>query len=66
MLQISQRTRQSSRKFLSSILNEDMEVEFKMQGEVKVEKKKTTQSIEDIFEDLKNEFGEDTVKFQED
>lgn len=52
------------KEVLSSFLNTECEVEFI----IKKEEKKTSkpeQTIEDIYEDLRNEFGEDKVEFNQ-
>jgi len=51
------------KEILSSFLNEDCEVEYTIKKEEKSSKPK--QTIEDIYEDLKNEFGEEIVEFKQ-
>lgn len=59
------KNKQEFKKVLRSFLNEDCEVEFNTtKKEIKYVKPKTT--IEDVYEDLKNEFGEIVEFKQED
>jgi DNA polymerase-3 subunit gamma/tau len=59
------KNKQEFKKVLSSFLNENCEVEFTTKKkEIKHLKQKTT--IEDVYEDLKNEFGEIVEFKQED
>jgi len=51
------------KEVLSGFLNENCEVEFIMKKEEKSNKPK--QTIEDVYEDLKNEFGEEIVEFNQ-
>ena len=51
------------KEVLSSFLNTECEIEFIIKNEEKIVKPK--QTIEDIYEDLKSEFGEDKVEFIE-
>ncbi|MDW5299616.1 MAG: DNA polymerase III subunit gamma/tau [Sedimentibacter sp.] len=51
------------KEILSNFLNEDCEVEYIIKKEEKSSKPK--QTIEDIYEDLKNEFGEEIVEFKQ-
>lgn len=51
------------KEVLSSFLNTDCEVEFIIKGEKKSTEKKQTKSMEDVYEDLVNQFGEDKVEF---
>lgn len=60
------KNKQKFKEVLSSFLNEDCEVEFIIKNQVKQEKAKTTTTIEDVYEDLKNEFGEIVEFKQED
>ncbi len=52
------------KEILSSFLNTECEVEFIIKNEQK-KQSKPKQTIEDIYEDLKNEFGEDKVEFNQ-
>lgn len=52
------------KEVLSSFLNDECEVEFIIKKEEK-SKSKPKQTLEDIYEDLKNEFGEDKVEFNQ-
>ena len=52
------------KEVLSSFLNDECEIEFIIKKEEK-SKSKPEQTIEDIYEDLKNEFGEDKVEFNQ-
>jgi|LAHS01.1.fsa_nt_gb DNA polymerase-3 subunit gamma/tau len=58
------KNKQKFKDILKSFLNENCEVEFITKNEVKYVKPKTT--IEDVYEDLKNEFGEIVEFKQED
>ena len=58
------KNKQKFKEILKSFLNENCEVEFITKNEVKYVKPKTT--IEDVYEDLKNEFGEIVEFKQED
>lgn len=58
------KNKQKFKEILSSFLNENCEVEFVTKNEAKYVKPKTT--IEDVYEDLKNEFGEIVEFKQED
>jgi len=51
------------KEILMNFLNEDCEVEYIIKKEEKSSKPK--QTIEDIYEDLKNEFGEEIVEFKQ-
>lgn len=51
------------KEILSSFLNTDCEVEFVIKGEKKSNEKNQTQTMEDVYEDLVNRFGEDKVEF---
>jgi len=54
------------KEVLSSYLNDECEVEFIIKKETNSKSKpKEKQTIEDIYEDLKNEFGEDKVEFNQ-
>jgi len=54
------------KEVLSSYLNDECEVEFIIKKETNSKSKpKQKQTIEDIYEDLKNEFGEDKVEFNQ-
>jgi len=57
------KNRQKFKEILSSFVNEDCEVEFIIKKEEK--SIKTKQTIEDVYEDLKNEFGEEIVEFKQ-
>jgi hypothetical protein len=57
------KNKEKFKEILKSYLNSDCEVEFIIKNNDKPAKPK--QTIEDIYEDLKNEFGEDKVEFQE-
>lgn len=57
------KNRQKFKDVLSSFVNEDCEVEFIIKKEEKSIKPK--QTIEDVYEDLKNEFGEEIVEFKQ-
>lgn len=59
------KNKQKFKEVLSSFLNEDCEVEFITKNQVKQVKAKTT-TIEDVYEDLKNEFGQIVEFKQED
>jgi DNA polymerase III subunit gamma/tau len=52
------------KEVLSSFLNTECEVEFIIKNEQK-KQSKPKQTIEDIYEDLKSEFGEDKVEFNQ-
>ncbi|MBP1926506.1 DNA polymerase-3 subunit gamma/tau [Sedimentibacter acidaminivorans] len=52
------------KEILSGFLNTECEVEFIIRNEEK-KQSKPKQTIEDIYEDLKNEFGEDKVEFNQ-
>lgn len=52
------------KEVLSSYLNDECEIEFIIKKEAN-SKSKPKQTIEDIYEDLKNEFGEDKVEFNQ-
>lgn len=52
------------KEVLSSFLNIECEIEFIIKNEQK-KQSKPKQTIEDIYEDLKNEFGEDKVEFNQ-
>lgn len=52
------------KEVLSSFLNTECEIEFIIKNEQK-KQSKPKQTIEDIYEDLKNEFGEDKVEFNQ-
>lgn len=52
------------KEVLSSFLNTECEVEFIIKSEQK-KQAKPKQTIEDIYEDLKSEFGEDKVEFNQ-
>jgi len=58
------KNKQKFKEILSGFLNENCEVEFVKKNEAKYVKPKTT--IEDVYEDLKNEFGEIVEFKQED
>ncbi len=51
------------KEVLNGFLNEDCEIEFIIKKEEKTSKPKKT--IEDVYEDLKNEFGEEIVEFKQ-
>lgn len=51
------------KEILTSFLNTDCDVEFIIKGENKSTVIKQTQTMEDVYEDLKNQFGEDKVEF---
>lgn len=57
------KNRQKFKEVLSGFVNEDCEVEFIIKKEEK--SIKTKQTIEDVYEDLKNEFGEEIVEFKQ-
>jgi len=52
------------KEVLSNFVNDECEVEFTIKKEEK-NKSKPKQTIEDVYEDLKNEFGEDKVEFNQ-
>jgi DNA polymerase-3 subunit gamma/tau len=52
------------KEVLSSFLNTECEVEFIIKSQEK-KQSKPKQTIEDIYEDLKNEFGEEKVEFNQ-
>lgn len=58
------KNKQKFKEILNSFLNENCEVEFITKNEIRYVKPKTT--IEDVYEDLKNEFGEIVEFKQED
>lgn len=51
------------KKILSSILNEDCEIEFVVKKNKKSDEPE--QTMEDVYEDLKKEFGEEIVEFKQ-
>lgn len=51
------------KEVLTSYLNTDCDVEFIIKNENKTVAKKQKQTMEDVYEDLKSEFGEDKVEF---
>ena len=57
------KNRQKFKEVLSSFLNEECEVEFIIKGEEKP--KSSLPAMEDVYEDLKNEFGEEIVEFKQ-
>lgn len=57
------KNKQKFKEILSGILNEDCEVEFIIKKDEKSSKPK--QTIEDVYEDLKKEFGEEIVEFKQ-
>ncbi len=57
------KNKQKFKEVLSSILNEDCEVEFVIKKEEK--KVSPKQTIEDVYADLVNEFGEEIVEFKQ-
>lgn len=57
------KNKQKFKEIISSFVNDDCEVEFIIKKEEKSNKPK--QTIEDVYEDLKNEFGEEIVEFKQ-
>ncbi|MEL7650008.1 MAG: DNA polymerase III subunit gamma/tau [Sedimentibacter sp.] len=59
------KNRQKFKEVLSSFLNTECEVEFTTSKGKEEKSNKPKQTIEDIYEDLKNEFGEEIVEFKQ-
>jgi DNA polymerase-3 subunit gamma/tau len=59
------KNRQKFKDVLSSFVNDNCEVEFISKREKEEKSNKPKQTIEDIYEDLKNEFGEEIVEFKQ-
>ena len=59
------KNRQKFKDVLSSFVNDNCEVEFISKREKEERSSKPKQTIEDIYEDLKNEFGEEIVEFKQ-
>lgn len=57
------KNRQKFKEILSSFLSEDCEVEFIIKGKEKT--KSSPPTMEDVYEDLKKEFGEEIVEFKQ-
>lgn len=57
------KNKQKFKEVLNSFLNEDCEVEFIIKGEEKPEN--SSHTMEDVYEDLKKEFGEEIVEFKQ-
>ena len=59
------KNKQKFKEVLSSFLNDNCEVEFTTKKEREEKSNKPKQTIEDIYEDLRNEFGEEIVEFKQ-
>ncbi len=59
------KNRQKFKDVISSFVNDNCEVEFISKREKEEKSNKPKQTIEDIYEDLKNEFGEEIVEFKQ-
>ncbi len=57
------KNKQKFKEILSGFVNDDCEVEFIIKKEENTGRAK--QTIEDVYEDLKNEFGEEIVEFKQ-
>jgi len=59
------KNKQKFKDVLSGFLNEDCEIEFISKKDKEEKSSKPKQTIEDVYEDLKNEFGEEIVEFKQ-
>lgn len=59
------KNKQKFKEVLSGFLNENCEIEFISKKDKEEKSSKPKQTIEDVYEDLKNEFGEEIVEFKQ-